>query len=87
MNQAELKSSGAAQTLPNCTVEAEQDGLNAWLPEIELPLEGLSPEEVDLSMAAVKFLCVLIESYVMTDVEKAAPSNNFQEIHRVLAAN
>ena len=87
MTQAELKSSGAAQTLPNCTVGAEQDGLNAWLPEIELPLEGLSPEEVDLSMAAVKFLCVLIEAYVMTDVENAAPSNNFQELHCVLAAN
>ena len=48
MTQAAIKSSGAAQALPTCTVEAERDGFNVWPPEISLPLEGLSPEEVDL---------------------------------------
>ncbi len=87
MTHAAIKSSGAAQALPTCTVEAGLDGFNVWPPEIRLPLEGLSPEEVDLTMNALEFLCILIESYNMFHAEEAAPGNDAREHLCVLPAH
>ena len=86
MTQAALKSSGAAQALPTCTVEAGREGLMVLPPEINLPLEGLNPEEVELSIGAVKLLCVLIKSYNMMHAEEAVSGNNAPEHRCVLLA-
>ena len=87
MTQAAIKSSGAAQARPTCTVEAGREGFDVWPPEISLPLEGLSPGEVDLTMSALEFLCILIESYNMFHAEEAAPGNDALEHHCVLPAH
>jgi hypothetical protein len=87
MTQAAIKSTGAAQALPTCAVEAERDGLDLWPPEISLPLDGLSPEEVDLTINALEFLCILIESYDMSYAEEAASGNDAREHHSVLPAH
>ncbi len=86
MTQAAIKSNCAAQALPTRTVEAGREGLMVLPLEINLPLEGLNPEEVKLSISAVKLLRVLIESYDMMHAEEADSGNNAPEHRCVLLA-
>lgn len=79
MNTIAFKLGEAAHAVMAGPVEEDEALVSALIPEVALPLEGLTPEEAELSIRAVEFLCILIEFYETLHAEETVPSSALHE--------
>jgi hypothetical protein len=86
MTKIAFKPGEAAHAVTAGPVEGDEALVNVLVPEVALPLEGLTPEEADVSIRAVDFLCILVEFYEALHAEVAAPSSALQEYRSTLLA-
>jgi hypothetical protein len=87
MNTIAFKPGEAAHAVMAGPVEEDEALIRALVPEVALPLEGLTPEEADLSIRAVEFLCVLIEFYETLHAGETAPGSALHEQHSAMPAH
>ena len=87
MTKIGFKPGEAAHAITAGPVEGDEALVSVLVPEVALPLEGLTPEEADLSIRAVDFLCILIEFYETLHAEETAPSSALHEHRSALPAH